>query len=187
MRRMRQLADTVVDFWLQTRTKKLVWRQSHSEQLNQIDSAKTLAQDALAAELKKRSLQLEHELSLLRTTHETELNKHKIKCKQELKDYREYLQALDQLKEAIQASYESMPSAVAFTIHHHAKQLLNSMWDAQAGEDKLQKELRLIQFMSSIQADMQRARIGNAEENLPLQTLKLLEDQGIKELEFKRF
>lgn len=136
-----------------------------------------LAEQALANELKKKSVALAHEIELMRTQNSAELAMLKTKCKQEVKDYEQYLKSLDQLKYSLQLSYAHLPEAVAFTIHHHAKQLLNQMWEAESFEQKMQYELQLIHFMTTVHEEARLRLSGESAENLPEKTLNLLTRQ----------
>lgn len=145
-----------------------------------------LAEKALEAELKKQSVKLEHEIDLLKTRHDAELSMYKTRCKQDIKDYRQYLDSLDQLKESIQKSYTHLPESVALTIHHHAKHLLRNMWEAEDHERKIRYEIELIRFMTAVHEDA-RLHLENAGlRNLPESTLKLLQQPSAGQNESAR-
>jgi len=155
----------------------LQWKTANQEQLAKLKHARVLAEKALEAELKKKSVQLEHEITLLKTKNTTELSMFKTRCKQDIKDYKQYLASLDQLKRSIQASYKHLPEAVAFTIHHHAKYLLNQMWEAKDLEQKMRYEMQLINFMSTVHEDA-RLHLENATaEKFPEKTLSLIQQR----------
>jgi transposase-like protein len=116
-----------------------------------------------------------HDISLLKTQHETELSMFKTKCKQDIKDYEDYLKSLDQLKRSLQASFTHLPEAVAFTIHHHAKYLLHKMWEADDYEQKMLTEMQLITFMTTVHEDSRAYLEGKTISQLPENTLRLLE------------
>lgn len=155
----------------------LKWRQTNQHSLAKLKHDRVLAEKALEVELKKKSVQLEHDISLLKTKHDAELSMFKTKCKQDIKDYKQYLDALDQLKSSIQTSYTHLPEAVAFTIHHHAKYLLNRMWEAEDFEQKMQQEMQLIRFMTTVHEDARSYLEGATTENLPEKTLNLIRQQ----------
>lgn len=155
----------------------LKWQQANQGSQTKLKHARVLAEKALEAELKKKSVQLEHDISLLRTQHDAELAMFKTKCKQDIKDYKQYLAALDQLKSSIQASYTHLPEAVAFTIHHHAKYLLNKMWEAENFEQKMQHEMQLIRFMTAVHEDARLHLEGMTTDSLPERTLNLIAQQ----------
>ena len=132
---------------------------------------------ALAAELKKRSVQLEHEVNLMKTRHDAELSMYKTRCKQDIKDYQHYLDSLDQLKQSIQNSFTHLPESFALTIHHHAKHLLHHMWESEDYEQKIHYEMQLIQFMTAVHEDA-RLRLEDASSRkLPESTLNLIQQQ----------
>ena len=159
------------------KNENLQWKTANQNQQVKLKHARVLAEKTLEAELKRRSVQLEHEITLLRTKNDAELSMFKTKCKQDIKDYKQYLTALDQLKRSIQASYTHLPEAVAFTIHHHAKHLLNQMWEAENFEQKMQHEIRLINFMTTVHEDARLHLEGVTTEKLPERTLSLIQQK----------
>jgi hypothetical protein len=167
----------IVSLLHSVKDENLKWQQANQGSQAKLKHARVLAEKALEAELKKKSVQLEHDISLLKTKHDAELSMFKTKCKQDVKDYKQYLAALDQLKSSIQASYTHLPEAVAFTIHHHAKYLLNQMWEAEDFEQKMHHEMQLIRFMTTVHEDARLHLEGTTTENLPERTLNLIQQQ----------
>ncbi|MEQ1529816.1 MAG: hypothetical protein ABL925_10905 [Methylococcales bacterium] len=152
----------------------LHWRQQNQAQQLDLKQVQALAEQALAAELKKKNVQLQHDIALLNTKNQAELTMLKTKCKQDVQDYKQYLQALDQLKRSIQNSYPHLSQAVSFTIHHHAKHLLNQMWEAEDFAEKMRHEMQLITFMSTVHEDAQLFLQGQSQQTLPEKTLSLI-------------
>ena len=168
---------TLLKLFHSVKDENLKWQKANQDELAKLKQARVLAEKALEAELKKKSVQLEHEITLLKTKNDTELAMFKTRCKQDIKDYKQYLAALDQLKRSIQASYKHLPEAVAFTIHHHAKQLLNQMWEAKDLEQKMRYEMQLIHFMTTVHEDA-RLNLENATaEKFPEKTLGLIQQR----------
>ncbi len=167
-----------VKFFYSVKDENLTWQAANQEQQARLKQARILAEQVLTGELQKKSVQLAHDIALLKTRNTAELSVLKIRCEQDVKDYKQYLNALDQLKSSIQQSYAHLPEAVVFTIHHHAKHLLNKMWEADDLEQKMQLELRLIQFMSTVHEDAQLHLDNNDKpEKLPRKTLDLIQQQ----------
>jgi len=177
MTTLKSLVFTWVKLFHSVKDENLQWKKANQDQQVKLKHARVLATKTLEAELKKRSVQLEHELTLLRTKNNTELSMFKTKCKQDIKDYKQYLASLDQLKRSIQASYKHLPEAVAFTIHHHAKHLLNQMWEAKDFEQKMQHEIQLIKFMTTVHEDARLHLEGATTEKLPERTLSLIQQK----------
>jgi len=168
---------TLVKLFHSVKDENLQWKKTNQDQQVKLKHARVLAAKTLETELKKRNVQLEHELTLLRTKNNTELSMFKTKCKQDIKDYKQYLASLDQLKRSIQTSYKHLPEAVAFTIHHHAKHLLNQMWEAKDFEQKMQHEIQLIKFMTTVHEDARLYLEGATTEKLPERTLSLIQQK----------
>jgi len=166
---------TLLKLFHSLKDENLQWKTANQDQQVKLKHARVLAAKTLEAELKKKSVQLEHEITLLRTKNDTELSMFKTRCKQDIKDYKQYLASLDQLKRSIQASYTHLPEAVTFTIHHHAKQLLNLMWETQDFEQKMQHEIQLIKFMTTAHEDARLHLEGVTTEKLPERTLGLIQ------------
>ena len=167
---------TLLKLFHSLKDENLQWKKANQDQQVKLKHARVLAAKALESELKKKSVQLEHEITLLRTKNNAELSMFRTKCKQDIKDYKQYLASLDQLKRSIQASYaHHLPEAVAFTIHHHAKHLLNQMWEAKDFEEKMQHEIQLINFMTTVNEDARLHLEGATAERLPQRTLNLIQ------------
>jgi len=167
----------VVNLFHSVKSENLQWQQDNQGSQTQLKHAQVMAEKTLEAALKKKSVQLEHDIALLKTRHDAELSMFKTKCKQDVKDYKQYLDSLDQLKRSIQTSYTHLPEAVAFTIHHHAKHLLNQMWEAEDFAAKMHYEMQLIKFMTTVHEDARLHLEGAVNENLPERTLGLIQHQ----------
>jgi hypothetical protein len=166
---------TLVNLFHSVKGENLHWKTTNQDQQLKLKHARVLAEKALEAELKKKSVRLAHEITLLQTKNDAELSMFKTKCKQDIKDYKQYLASLDQLKRSIQASYTHLPGAVAFTIHHHAKHLLNLMWEAEDFEQKMHYEMQLINFMTTVHEDARLHLEGATVEKLPEKTMRLIQ------------
>ncbi|NOT86358.1 MAG: hypothetical protein HOP02_16600 [Methylococcaceae bacterium] len=175
MHKIGQWGEHIIDFWRSLKDDRLSWRINNQAQQQQLKHLQALSEHDLAGQLKTRSVQLEYELAALKTTHQTQMNMLKTKCRQDIKDYKQYLAALDQLKIAIQTRYPQLPDVVAFTIHHHAKQLLNAMWEAETVDEKMQQEMQLIRLMTTVQEDARLYLNGDSPSQLPEKTLQLLQ------------
>lgn len=161
--------------WRRQRDQHLNWQLARHQQVSSLREARKLAEQALLAQLKKQAQQLAHELALNDAKNSNELAMMKIQCKQDLKDYQQYLDALDRLKLSLRENFAHLPEAVAYTIHHHAKQLLNRMWEAQDLQEKLQVEMQLIQLMTAVHEDSLQSLQATTESALPQKTLAFID------------
>jgi hypothetical protein len=166
----------LIDLFYAAKDKKLHWRQKNQQRQIDLKNQQITAERAFEAELKKKGAELEHKIALLKTKHAAELSMFRTRCKQDIRDYKQYLAALDKLKLSIRNSYAHLPESVAFTIHHHAKFLLHRMWEAEDLETKIQLELQLIKLMSTVHEDARLYLENNASSNLPEKTLNLIQN-----------
>ncbi|MEQ1558581.1 MAG: hypothetical protein ABL933_06500 [Methyloglobulus sp.] len=155
-------------------TKNLTWQAENQDQKIKLSHTAALAEKELAGELAKKAIHLKHEINLIKTKQTAELVMLKTRCKKDIEDYEHYLESLNQLKSAMQSRYSSLPDAIVHTIHHHSKNLLNSMWEAENPEDKFKYELRLIQFITIMHEDIRLNQATTVTDELPENTLKLV-------------
>lgn len=170
----RWLGDALA-FLRRSRDEDLRWQLSRQDDVAELRQARVLAEQALVAQLKKQAQQLAHELEVNKARNSTELAMVKTQCKQDLRDYQQYLQSLDKLKASLRNNYAHLPEAVAFTIHHHAKQLLNRMWETQEPQEKMKVEMQLLQFMTAVHEDSQASLQSPGSEVLPQKALALID------------
>ncbi|MEQ1486087.1 hypothetical protein [Methyloglobulus sp.] len=175
MKSLKDHIHNIVNLIHAVKDKNLLWQTKNQDQQIKLSHARLLAEKQLEAELAKKSSQLAHEIALLKTRQQAELVMLKTRCNEDVKDYQQYLESLNQLKLAIQTSYAHLPDAIAHTIHHHAKSLLNMMWEAETQEDKIKYEAQLITFMTTVHEETRLCSAGMLGEKLPENTLKLID------------
>lgn len=173
----KKLGALIMGFIHSVKNEKVRWQQEKHQEIAALHRSKALAKQALKAELAEKALEREHEISLLKQRYGTELVKLKARCEQDLKDYKHYLAAIDRLKVDIQKTYAPMPEAIALIIHHHAKQLLNRMWEAEDLQEKLKCERDLMRFIGAVHEDTwqfpAQAERGDSP-RLPRRTMELI-------------
>lgn len=178
MKTFKERIHNIVGLIHSVKAKNLEWQVANQDQQIKLSHDRILAEKKLAAELTKKSVQLAHEIDLLKTRQDTELAILKTRCKEEIKDYQQYLESMNLLKLTMQASYAHLPEAITHTIHHHAKSLLNRMWEAENFEDKIKYEVQLIQFMTTVHDEIRHYRMGVQGDKLPENTMKLINQEN---------
>jgi hypothetical protein len=157
------------------RQDNLDWKSINQQAIVTLEKSRTLAKAELNAELKVLNTHLSHEIALLKTRQSADLNRLSIQCKSELDDYKQYLESLEQLKAITKASFDHLPEAVALTIHHHAKSLLNRMWESTNAQEKIRLEAELLRFMTTVSEEAEQCRLSvSPQKSLPQNTLKLI-------------
>ncbi len=157
------------------KSENLRWQQEKQDEIQSLKKTRTLEKQSLQAELKKRQAQFEHELAKMKQMQGTDLAMLKAQSEQQFRDYKEYLDSIDQLKVLIQESYSHLPNAVSLLIHHHAKQMLNQMWECEDFQEKIGHEAKLIELMKAVHKDTLELppEIGDKQQ-FPKRTLKLI-------------
>ncbi len=160
-----------------TRNNNLSWQVHNQEKLLELSHRRALAKEGLAAELHIKSLELAHNVERLKTRQAAELAMLKTRCDEDIKDYEQYLKSLEQLKLLTKASFSHLPEAIALTIHHHAKTLLNRMWETENLDEKIRLESQLINFMTTVHEE---SKLNLSHVNrLPEHTLKLMSQDSV--------
>jgi hypothetical protein len=171
---LNRFINDLVDLLLTAKDKKIRWLASNQAQQTTLSHDRILAKNELTATIAKKNVQLAHEIEMLKTRQASELAMLKTRCQEDIKDYQQFLRALDLLKKDIESNFDHLPNAMTLTIHHHAKTLLNNMWEATDSEEKLRLENQLIQFMGTAYEEVELLRSGKQTNGLPDNTLRLL-------------
>lgn len=182
MKTLRQRIHDTVSLIHSIKDRNLAWQTANQDQQLKLSHDQRLAEKKLADELAKKNVQLAHEIELLKTRQQAELSMLKTRCKEDVKDYQQYLDSLNHLKLAIQTSYAHLPDAIAHTIHHHAKSLLNAMWETENLAEKIKLETQLIKFMATVHDEAHQFRIGSLSGGLPENTLRLMDQDTSQSL-----
>lgn len=91
------------------------------------------------------------------------------------RDYKEFLDMIDEMKLQIVAAYPDMPKVMALVIHQHAKQLIDDMWNNP--DEKMQQQCRakLTQFIKVVSADTAQVITSPNNAKIPAKTLHHIE------------
>jgi hypothetical protein len=170
MKSLKEHIHHIVNIIHTVKDKNLHWQTENQEKQTKLAHTRIISEKKLTVQLTKMSVQSAHEIDLLKMQQHAELAMLKTRCKTDIDDYEQYLESLGQLKKAFQSSYSHLPDAIAHTVHHHAKSLLNAMWEAESLEKKIQHEAQLIKFMATVHEETRLYPTGK----LPTNTLKLI-------------
>ncbi len=170
-----KIASFFMNLFNSAKSENLRWQQENQQEIYALKSHKERAKQSLQVELEKQKAEFSFQLAKIKQQHEASLTMFKAECEQQIRDYKQYLDSIDQLKTLIQKSYSHLPDAVSLTIHHHAKQILKQMWQCQDIEKKLQHETRLIELMTTVHQDtLESADQSHSGTQLPKRTLELI-------------
>jgi hypothetical protein len=175
MFRFKQLLTDTVNWCYAAKEKNLEWLIHNQAHFLKLRETETLAKNELEATLRLKNAHFNHELNTLKARQAAELSMLKTRCNADIKDYEDYLKSLAQLKHLIRQSYQHLPEAIANTIHHHAKQLLNAMWESDDLQKKIELESQFVKFMTVIHEEISTKQNQSLFElPLPEKTLNLI-------------
>ena len=180
MKPIKSFVENVTSLVFSIKDRNLAWQRSNQADLLQLSRDRSLANKTLETELAIQTSELAHTIALLKTRQNAELAMLKTRCKEDVKDYQDYLAALNQLKTTLQKNYSHLPEAITLTIHHHAKALLNNMWEAENLEGKRHFEAQLVKFMATVHEEIRILQTGNPSKQIPEHTLRLIQQETIE-------
>ena len=157
------------------KSENLQWQLENYKKVHELNCQTQLSKQELEAKLEKQKAEFSFQLDRLKQQHAIDLTMFKAECGQQVRDYKQYLDSIDQLKNLIQQSYSHLPDAISLTIHHHAKQILKQMWEAENLAEKMQFETSLLDLMTRVHQDTQDKLVQNQKgKQIPVRTLELI-------------
>jgi hypothetical protein len=160
------LAVFLTTFINAIRSENLEWRRRKADEIAGLRKKHRLLDMELEHELAKREIELREEIKRI------EMQEQSV-----TRDYKEFLHEIDQLKGRIITTFTNMPKPMALLIHHHAKQMLNEMWQADDLNERLAHEQKLLNFMSVIYDDTLRLSYEGELARLPMKTIEFMNNR----------
>jgi seryl-tRNA synthetase len=165
--------DFLMNFINSVRTANLEWKKEKLAEILELKKRR----ESLSGELKKMEAALKIEIEKINIQGQADIRMLKDKCDQDVRDYKQFLDAIDDLKERIQRSYSNIPLPLVLTIHRHAKILLNNMWDQDNIEQRNAMERKMIMFLEAVYEDTAYLP-GDTKNGLPIKTITLIHQKG---------
>ncbi len=132
------------------------------------------------AELKQlkevKRAQIEHEVELSKIKFAEQLNRVREREAQTTRDYKEFLEMIDDMKIQIVEAYPEMPKVMALIIHQHAKRLIDEMWNNPSDELQNQCRIRLTRFIKVVYDDTAQGLLTGDSGKTPEKTLNYIEN-----------
>ncbi|MGB3207034.1 MAG: hypothetical protein WBB28_18775 [Crinalium sp.] len=155
----------LVGFINAIRDENIRWQQEHLPLITEIDKQRKLSKQDIEQELKRRQLRFESEIQQL-----------KLEGESQIRDYKEFLDAVDKIKDDIRKSYQQLTLPLALGIHQYAKRLLTQMWNSNDLYEREKYERKLFDFLYTVSEDISLLPSNEYEERpfFPEKTLKLI-------------
>lgn len=92
-----------------------------------------------------------------------------------LRNYKEFLDAVDGMKQDLQRLYPEMPLATSLLLHHHASSLLEKMWHEKDEYEREKLQERFVKFLIAAQDDA--LSLAESKARVPQKMLSLIEEK----------
>ncbi len=169
------LGRLITEFVISLRSANTQWMEKNLEVIYKNRERKENLELELQREIRKRRSEIEHELEMLSTEQSGELERLKMKVERDIRNYSNFLDELDKMKAQIVAAFKDSPPTVALLIHRHASELLNQMWNEENLGARKTLEVKLIDLMDSVSADVQALKASeDGSYHSPQKALKLI-------------
>lgn len=122
-----------------------------------------------------KKIQGEHEVDLLKIKFAEQLNRIKEQETQTTRDYKEFLEMIDDMKNQIVKAYPDMPKVMALVIHQHAKQMIDEMWNNPDEQLQNQCRARLTRFIKVVYDDTTEGLLTGPSRKTPDNILNFIE------------
>lgn len=167
-----ELARLCVDFVTMLKPGDYEWQERKLRQISEIKKLK-----------KTLDLEMTHDLDMLRIRFEEELTREKENQIRITRDYKEFLDSLDEMKNTIKDTFKRIPPPMVYVIHNHARDLLDGSWHNSDSKAREICKSRLADFMLVVFEDAEQAMLESSEEEFPTKTLSLIKGGRIQETE----
>lgn len=150
------------------RDENIRWQQENLPALSKIERQRKISKIEIEEELKKRQIKFENEIEQLEMEGESKIQ-----------DFKEFLDAIDKIKNDIREHFQQVSLPVALLIHQYGKQLLVQMWHSANMQDRKKYEQQLFDFLFTVNEDIYL--ISSKEKKsgfyLPEKTIKLIRQE----------
>ena len=162
---VKEFGKFIVTFINAIRDENIRWQRENMPYLNELERQRKLSKLDIEQELKRRQIRFENEIEQLA-----------IEGRTEIQDFREFLVAIDKIKNDIRINFQQASLPVVLLIHQYGKQLLVKMWHSANLNDRKKYEQQLFDFLYTINEDIylvssKKDRKGFS---LPEKTIKLI-------------
>ncbi len=126
--------------------------------------------------------ELEQELQMLKVRFAAEIERKKEEEQRATNDYKEFLDSIGEMKQKMLATFPDMPKSIVYSIHHHAKYLLDEIWKSSDEASQVKSRSRFADFLMAVYNDTANALVSEQELKLPKETLKLIKGSASFEI-----
>lgn len=161
----KEFGKFIVAFVHAIRDENIRWQQENLPALGELERQRKLSKLEIEEELKKRQIKFENEIVQLQ-----------MEGASKIQDFKEFLGAIDKIKNDLRQHFQQVSLPVALLIHQYGKQLLVQMWHSSNMHDRRKYEQQLFDFLFTINEDIYLTASKEKRSGLylPEKTIKLI-------------
>jgi hypothetical protein len=163
----------MMDFINELRTQTLDWEQDNVDKIAELREKRAVARETVQGRANEERARFKNELQRKQIAHEQEMEGIKTSGERRLRNYKEFLDAVDGMKQDLQRLYPEMPLATSLLLHHHASSLLEKMWHEKEEYEREKLQERFVKFLMAAQDDA--LSIAESKARVPQKMLGLVE------------
>ncbi len=156
------LARFALDFVSTIRSGDIEWQKRNIEEIELLRRRKMML-----------SAETQHELDKLKKHHEELLKQWEEKQTRITRNYKEFLDSIDDMKQMVLQTFTDMPKPMAYIIHHKAQEMLDDSWHNADAKSRELCRAKLTNLMLLLAKDAEQAMIG--ETKMPVQTIEYIQ------------
>jgi hypothetical protein len=169
----RSFATSMMEFINELKTQSLEWEQNNSEEISELREQRALAKERIQGRASEERAKFKNELEKQQLEHEQKMEEIKVSGERRLRNYKEFLDAVDGMKQDLQRLYPDMPLATSLLLHHHASNLLERMWHEKDEYERGKLQEKFVIFLMAAQDDA--LAISESKARVPQKMLSLIE------------
>ncbi len=171
----RSFANSMMEFINEFRTQTLDWEQDNVDRISELREKRAVAKERIQGKANEERAKFKNELQKRQIEHEQEMEGIKTSGERRLRNYKEFLDAVDSMKQDLQRLYPEMPLATSLLLHHHASSLLEKMWHEKDEYERGKLQERFVKFLIAAQDDA--LSLAESKARVPQKMLSLIEEK----------
>jgi hypothetical protein len=171
----RSFANSMMEFINELKTQTLDWEQDNVDKISELREKRAVAKESVQGKANEERAKFKNELQKRQIKHDQEMEGIKTSGERRLRNYKEFLDAVDDMKQDLQRLYPEMPLATSLLLHHHASSLLEKMWHEKEEYEREKLQERFVKFLIAAQDDA--LSLAESKARVPQNMLRLIEEK----------
>lgn len=168
-------ARSIMEFVNELRDQNLEWKRARIDDKHDLQEKEDIGRANRKGRAMEERIKYENAIKEQKLKHEQQMEAIKISGEHRLKNYKDFLHAVNDMKQDLRRLYPEMPLVTALLLHHHASDLLDKMWHEKDEYEHERLKGRFVKFLLAAQDDA--LSISSESNHIPRKMIELLEAQ----------